>query len=69
MSYSIVNFCWKCGIAADEVWYTDLDSLQLDNWFSVVPQPPTLLWAGGLFVVPVNPEKVVVPNGRQAICR
>jgi hypothetical protein len=31
-----------------EVWYTQPNSLKLDNWFCVVPPPPTLLWAGGI---------------------
>ena len=61
MSYFHVTSCCKYRLAAPERWYTYLDSLKLDNWFSVVPSPPTLLWAGGLFVVPVEPEKVVVP--------
>ena len=28
----------------------------MDNWFCVVPQPPTPLWVGGFLFLPANPE-------------
>jgi RNA recognition motif-containing protein len=36
----------------------------LNNWFCVVSQPPTLLWGGGLFFKPVNPEEAVTMEVR-----